>query len=461
MTALAATPSSAGTGSENLAEAGGWVSRASANSVNVAAGGQLAGNEGYVAVNDGTLETVTGVNAPELPMIGDQQIAVVGALGQDAVATPRGEAAACAGIVGRDGALKVGADNTCLISDDGTVRVSLGTLDQLGLTALLGGKVPGLPTLPEVPQTGDLPVPDAGDLPAPDTGNLPVPDLGGLPLPDAGDLPLPDTGDLPVPDTGNLPVPDAGSLPIPALPELNLSELDLSQLQALELPTGGLSDIELQVVGKSLTSECLVTPTEVYGKSNPVQASVVAVVAGQQIPLADLPPEGVSLNLADVLTKVRGQLPAEVGGALNQVLAAVPAEALDAVHVVDVAVGEQSEKLGQVTVTALGVQTAYPGLVDMSLGKVTCISNGGGAAVQAPETEAAVPAQPEADAQAKVDTSAGKVEVSKDNKVVSADVEQASSNSPIPPIGWGAVAALLLAGLGLAGYKLRRGFSRG
>ena len=192
-----------------------------------------------------------------------------------------------------------------------------------------------------------------------------------------------------------------------------------------------------------------------------MQASVVAVVAGQQIPLADLPPEGVSLNLADVLTKVRGQLPAEVGGALDQVLAAVPAEALDAVHVVDVAVGEQSEKLGQVTVTALGVQTAYPGLVDMSLGKVTCISNGGGAAVQAPETEAAVPAQPEADAQAKVDTSAGKVEVSKDDKVVSADVEQASSNSPIPPIGWGAVAALLLAGLGLAGYKLRRGFSRG
>ncbi len=250
---------------------------------------------------------------------------------------------------------------------------------------------------------------------------------------------------------------------MPGLPDLGLPQLDLPDLSSLSLPAGGLSDIELRLVGKSISSECLVTPTEVYGQADPVQASIVAVVGGNQIPIANVPPEGMTLGLDDVLTKVRGQLPAEVGGALDQITAALPTDALGAVNLLNLQVGEKVEKLGEVSVTGLGVETAYPGLVDLEIGKVTCNSNG--AADQTPSAQAGSD-QPKVDAGADVQQKADGASVKAGAKtpagegVVEADVEQASNNAPLAPIGWGALVAIMLAGLSLGAIKARKAFQR-
>ncbi|MEQ7125659.1 hypothetical protein ABN034_14195 [Actinopolymorpha sp. B11F2] len=459
VSALAAAPAAASAGGGNGSDiaAGETVSRAQANSFNISVGGQVAGSGGYLSVNDGALETVKGVKAPELPMIGDQQVALVGALGQDAATTSNGYAAACAGVVGANGVVKLGADQSCLVSGDGQIQVSLGTLDALGLTALLGGELPGLPALPSLPATGELTDGLTDGLLSGLGGNLAS--TGGLlpAVPSTGDL----TGNLPQTSTLPLPgVPDVES-PDLALPDLSLGELSsLGGLPALgSLPTGGLPDIQLMVVGKSITANCLSTPSDTFGKASPVEAQVVAVVAGQQIPVASVPPEGLDLNLTDVLSKVQSQLPVEVTGVLDQVLAAVPADQLDAVRLANLQVGEQTAKAGQISVTALGVETAYPGLVDLELGKVDCGSNV--AAVSEPGVKAGA-AAPQAGAGAQVEADGSGVRAGaeaggvKGEGAVNADLAPASNKAPLATFGWGAVIALMLAGVGLAGFKLRR-----
>jgi hypothetical protein len=473
VTALAASPGAAATQTNGVA-ADAVVGKASANALNLTAGTQIANSGAFVAVNDGALETVKGIQAPKIPLVSDQKIVSVGALGQDAAATTDGLAAACAGVVGGDGALKLGADNSCLVTGDGAVEVSLGTLDQLGLTALLGGQLPGLPAVPELPVVGGGGLPALGELPLLGSGEVPaVGDIVGSGLPAVGELPLvggelptadlplpalPNTTDL-VPGVAGLSVP---TLPaVPSLPQLQLPDLNVAELPALALPVGGLPDVKLSLVGKSITTECLATPTETFGKASPVDLQVVADVAGTQIPLADVPSDGLSLSLTDVLAKVEGALPAQATGLVDQLLAALPANALDAVQLAKISVGEKVGKLGEVTVTGLGVETAYPGLLNLALGRVTC----GSALVEEPAAEA-----PEADAesgasvkaetptQPSVKADAG-VKASKEGAgagVVATEVNPAANNTPLAPFGWGAVIAIMLAGVGLAAFKLRR-----
>ncbi len=474
VTALAASPAVAAT-QTNGGASGDVVSKASANALNLTTGAQIANSGAYVAVNDGALETVKGIQAPKIPLVSDQKIVSVGALGQDAAATTDGLAAACAGLVGGSGALKLGADNDCLVSKDGTVEVALGSLDQLGLTALLGGQLPGLPAVPELPVIGGGGLPALGELPLVGSGSSEVPALGdiagsGLPavgelplvdgkLPVAGDLPLPalpNTTDL-VPGVSGLAVP---TLPaVPSLPQLQLPQLDVPELPALALPVGGLPDMKLSIVGKSLTAECLATPTQTFGEASPVDLQVVADVAGTQIPLADVPPEGLSLSLTDVLAKVQGALPAQATGVVDQLLAALPAETLDAVQLAKVSVGEETSELGQVTVTGLGVETAYPGLLNLALARVTCGSGmfeGSASADSGADADSGASVKAETPTEPSVKAGA-EVKATKEGAgVVSTEVNPAANNTPLAPFGWGAVIAIMLAGVGLAGFKLRR-----
>lgn len=454
VTALAASPGAAATHTEGVSADDNVVSRATANAINLTAGGQIANSGAYVAVNDGALQSVSGLNVPKLPLVSDQKLVSLGALGQDSAATSNGYAAACAGIVGADGAVKLGTDNSCLVTGDGSMEISLGSLEQLGLGALLGGKLPGLDALPALPDVGGL----TKTLPA-------VPDVAGLTnsLPAVGTLTsLAGGGSVSapaLPDVGSLPaLPAVPALQVPSLPALQVPNLALPQLPALSLPTGGLPDIKLMVVGKSITADCLATPSATYGKASPVQAQVVASVAGQQIPLADIPPEGLSLSLTDVLAKVQGALPAEASGVLDQLLAAIPTDQLDAVRLANISVGEKTGKLGEVTVTGLGVETAYPGLLNMALGRVTCASGMfHGPVAAAPDAKSGdakvLPVKPEVQAGAAAKATK---DGSEGEGTVSADLSPASNNTPLAPFGWGAVIAIMLAGVGLAGFKLRR-----
>mgnify|MGYP001283593875 CR=1 FL=1 len=451
---LTATPAAAEPRHPSATDAT-WASRAAAHSLYVTAGGQITGADGYIVINDGVTATVRGVTTPDLPVIDNQRHAVVGVLGQDAYASVTGQAAACAGVVGRGGTLKIGSDQSCLVSGSGTVQVSLGTLNHLGLGAILGGELPGLPELPQLP---DLPVPVPGspEVPVPGIPDLPVPELGA-------------------PERTGVELPDAKEVGVPGLPDLELPDLP-----ELNLPVADLPDVELAVVAKGITARCLVSPTEIDGTTDIAHASVVAIVDGQQIPLADLPPDGLTLSLDQLLVALQNHLPDEVNAIIGEVLMALPTEKLDDVQLVDIQVDAQATVNGQITVTALGVQTAYPGLFDLALGTVTCASNprlaspmpqpGPQALAGAKAGEADDPAvtgegraegaeasatRPDTDARATEGDGAAKRGAGEGDATASADLAPAASTNPLVPVGGGLVLAVILAAVGVALLKLR------
>src|SRR5690606_5590800 len=249
---------------------------------------------------------------------------------------------------------------------------------------------------------------------------------------------------------------------LPGLQGVDLDSLDLAGLTGLaddlDLPSDRLPAIELQIVGRAISAECLGTPSgDVYSKATPVEAEVVAVVADRQIPVAKLPPEGLSLKLTDVLTKVQGELPVDLAEPLAQILTALPTDQLSGLKLVDIAVGEEKAGKGEVSVTGLRVGALYPGMAGFDLGKVTCITPKSPSAATLPAVDAD---QPKAAADAKADGSAGetgaKAQADKNGGEVNAELAPASKGAPIAPIGWSAVAAILLASIALAGWKLRR-----
>jgi len=84
-----------------------------------------------VASNDGTSQTKTGITTPPLSVLGAQTILSAGALFQDAVAADNGTSAACAGIVGPNGAVQIGPGQGCLVTGAPT-----GVVLNLGLAVL-------------------------------------------------------------------------------------------------------------------------------------------------------------------------------------------------------------------------------------------------------------------------------------------------------------------------------------
>ncbi|WP_460526120.1 hypothetical protein [Flindersiella endophytica] len=403
-----------------------WVSKAKADVFKANLGGQVGSTGAYVAVNDGVLQQVEGVKVPELPLIGQQNLLSGSVLAQDAVASDSGFSAACAALMGQGGSIKIGADKSCLLSGDGQFSISLGSVKQLGLDSVLGGTIPGLDAL------------NLDDV----TGNLGL--LKGLPV--------------------------ASDLNLPVLSDLDLSALDLSTLKALELPTGGLPDVNLKIVGRALSSECLATPTENFGRSTPLKAQIVADVAGTQIPVADLPTSGqsIDLDLNTLLTKVQGALPSDLPGVgqvtqlLGTVLATVPTDALQQVQLAKIGVGIQRESVGKVSVTALSVSSAFPGVANLRLGQVECNSSASPSAKDIPQDRQSAqgPSSDKADAKvnAKVDAAKpeAKVAAKGEGSTVNANITPAGQGTPIAPIGWSAAAAVLLAGIALAGFKLRQ-----
>jgi hypothetical protein len=118
------------------------TSQASATAAAATLVGASVGTGSFVASNDGGNGDSNGSNTPVLPLLGGQQLIIAGVLGQDAVAGPDGTSAACAGLVGRNGAIQVGPNGTCIGDPKGRVSISIGSLDQLGLGKLisLGGR---------------------------------------------------------------------------------------------------------------------------------------------------------------------------------------------------------------------------------------------------------------------------------------------------------------------------------
>lgn len=422
--ALTASASFAGVPSDVTADS--WVSKAKADVFKANVGGQLGGTGAYVAVNDGVLQHVEGVKVPELPLIGSQNILAGSVLAQDAVASDSGFSAACAAILGQGGAIKIGADQSCLLSGDGKFSVSLGSVKQLGLGSVLGGEGLGLDAL------------NLDNV----TGNLGL--LEGLPL--------------------------ASDLNLPVLSDLDLSALDLSTLKALDLST--LPDVGLKIVGRALSSECLATPADNFGRATPVKAQLVATVAGQDVLLANLPSTGsIDLDLNTLLTKVQsalpvGSLPAvgDLTQVLGTVLATLPTDALQQVQLAKVGVGVQRESVGKISVTALSVDSQFPGILQLRLGQVECNSSASPSAKDIPQDRQSSQ-NPKQESGAKVDAKVGEgVEANakadtpavKGEGTVNANITPAGQGTPIAPIGWSAAAAVLLAGIALAGFKLRQ-----
>lgn len=266
------------------------VSQASASAATVTLAGDQAGTGAFTATHDGDGERTTGRNTPVLPLLEHQAGIVGGALGQDATAEGDGTSAACAGLVGRGGTVRVGPDGRCLTEPAGRIVLSLGSLDQLGLGEVVSS-----------------------------VGPLGLPDLPG---------------------------------PI-ALPEL-----------------------ELLVEGTAVTASCRATPREVTGASSVLDAQVVAVVAGQRLPVATITPDGLRLGLVDVLDRL-AELPQLPGldGTLRQLLEQLPSDQLPTGDLLRVATDERVREAGALRVTAPRVGVVPDQLADVTVGRASCGPN--------------------------------------------------------------------------------------
>lgn len=264
------------------------VSQASGSALSLNLAGRTAGSGEFVATNDGKTQETSGTNTPALPILGDQQAVVGGAVGQDAIAKTDGSSAACAGLVGRNGTVEVGPHGSCLTDSNGRVILSLGSLDALGLGDILG----------ELPQLPDLP-----ELPSPD-----------------------------------------------------------------ELPA-----MELRIEGNAITASCEAEPGKANGKSAVLDAEVVAIVSGQRVPIADIPPGGLTVSLKELLEQLP-ELPG-LGDVLDQLIDQLPGDDLET-PILTITTDEQiREQSGKLHVTALRVAAGPDALLDIRVGKATCGPN--------------------------------------------------------------------------------------
>lgn len=179
-------------------------------------------------------------------------------------------------------------------------------------------------------------------------------------------------------------------LSLGTLSGLGLDDLIRGLPETPDLPLPDLPGMELRIVGDAIFARCAAQPGTASGSSSVVDAEVVAIVNGERIPIADIPPNGLSLGLDDVLD----QLP-EIPG-LSDVLDQLPDDQLPS-DLLTITTGEKLTGKSRITVTALRVAVVPETLLDVSVGKVTCGPNrraaGGGTP---PETPTPSPA-PEPD----------------------------------------------------------------
>jgi hypothetical protein len=157
-------------------------------------------------------------------------------------------------------------------------------------------------------------------------------------------------------------------LSLGTLSELGLDDVIRGLPETPDLPLPDLPGMELRIVGDAIFARCSAEPGSAAGSSSVVDAEVVAIVDGKRIPIADIPPGGLSLGLDDVLDK----LP-EVPG-LSDLLDQLPTDQIPA-NLLSISTGEKSTGKGKITVTALRVAVVPETLLDVSVGKVTCGPN--------------------------------------------------------------------------------------
>ena len=113
------------------------VSQAGANAVTLSVAGNGQGSGDVIAKNDGSKETKTGDTAPPVGILGgEQELIRAGLLAQEATAGSNGNSAACAGLAGAGGSVVRIGETSCLTGGDGSVKLSVGTLDLSGSTVI-------------------------------------------------------------------------------------------------------------------------------------------------------------------------------------------------------------------------------------------------------------------------------------------------------------------------------------
>lgn len=259
------------------------VSQATASAMTVRVGGRPVGTGTYTVVHDGDKLHTDGRNGSNVWSPDGRYDVAGGVLAQDATADAEGTSMACSGLVEQSGIIQVG-DESCLDGEGGHIRLSLGTLPDLGL----------------------------GDQ------------LDKLPLPTD---------------------------------------------QKLELP-----DAELQIRGRAVAAQCTATPEGTTGRSLPLEAELVAVVDGTVIPIVDLPADGGTIELGDLLDQLPGKLPAELRTLLEQILDQLP-DGLPDNPLLTITTDEQIEDNGRLHVTALRIEAGPPTLLDVHVGSVSCGPN--------------------------------------------------------------------------------------
>ena len=112
------------------------VAQADANAITVSVAGEADGSGTVTATHDGTAESVEGQANPPVGVLGNQQLANIGVLAQEATADVQnrnGISAACAGVAGEGGAVVQVGESWCLEPGDAPLDITFAHLDLSGV----------------------------------------------------------------------------------------------------------------------------------------------------------------------------------------------------------------------------------------------------------------------------------------------------------------------------------------
>ncbi|WP_020579040.1 hypothetical protein [Actinopolymorpha alba] len=241
-------------------------------------------------------------------------------------------------------------------------------------------------------------------------------------------------------------------LSLGSLDQLGLGDV-LTKLPKLpEIPglpdPSSLPELELRIEGSAVTAQCSATPQVARGSASVADAEVVAVVAGQRVPIAGIPSGGLGLGLDDLLAKLP-EVPG-LSDPIKALLDQLPADQLPTGDLLTIATNKQTRRGGGITVTALRVAVVPDTLADLAIGTVSCGPNHV-LAHRTPPTPTSSPTPP-APEPTEVPTAvpAGLASMPGD------EVTAARPVSASGPVGFGILALLGLAGLTIGGLLHRR-----
>lgn len=236
-------------------------------------------------------------------------------------------------------------------------------------------------------------------------------------------------------------------LSLGTLSELGLDDVIRGLPETPGLPVPDLPGMELRIVGDAMFARCSAEPGKAAGSSSVVDAEVVAIVGGERIPIADIPPDGLRLGLDDVLE----QLP-DIPG-LSDLLDQLPTDQIPS-DLLSITTGEQVRGDGRITVTAMRVAVVPDTLLDVSVGTVTCGPNQAGPGGGTPPEPSPSPTPEPTDVPTAVPAGLKSLPTQSTGEL-EAEVQRGFT---VSQVGFGGVATVALCGLLLGGYfhRLRR-----